>query len=112
MNPENGVLDSNGKRRVIRAELEPFQMIPFYQGSIHTQFNPDCTNATFVSAFPSEDFGTEQAAEGLFSFPNDLIAATFGEAISRDSVDILRSATPPSIARGVRECLEKCGLAA
>lgn len=110
MNPENGVLDSNGKRRIIRAEIGAFQMIPFYQGSIHTQFNPDCTNATFVSSFAAEDFGTEQAAEGLFAFSDDVIAATLGQAVDSQSISILRGAIPASIALGVHECVKKCGL--
>lgn len=57
MAPENGVNDAEGNRRVIRTELGPNMMTPFYIGSVHTQYNPDCEPATFVAAFPSEDFG-------------------------------------------------------
>ncbi|WKT45669.1 Cupin 1 [Fusarium oxysporum f. sp. vasinfectum] len=62
MVPENGVLDKDGKRRVIRTELTANMMTPFYQGSIHTQFNPDCEPATFIATFATEDFGTGQIA--------------------------------------------------
>lgn len=110
MNPENGVLDKNGKRRVIKTEIGPFQMSPFYQGSIHTQFNPDCTNTTFVAAFANEDFGTEQAVDGVFAFSDDVIAATFGQTIAGENVDFVRGAIPKSIALGVEDCLKRCGI--
>ncbi|KAK3935783.1 hypothetical protein QBC46DRAFT_224056, partial [Diplogelasinospora grovesii] len=32
MTPENGVLNVNGNRRVIRNVIGPYQMTPFYQG--------------------------------------------------------------------------------
>jgi hypothetical protein len=110
MNPENGVFDQKGNRRVIRNIIEPFQMTPFYQGSIHTQFNPDCTNATFIASFNSEDFGTEQVADGVFAFSNDILAATFGQIIAGENIDLVRNSIPPSIALGVEMCLKKCGL--
>jgi hypothetical protein len=110
MVPENGVLDANGKRRVIGNTLEKFQMTPFYQGSIHTQFNPDCTDAIFIAAFPSEDFGTGQIADETFALTDDVIAATFGQSIAGADIDKVRKAIPASIALGVDECLKKCGI--
>jgi mannose-6-phosphate isomerase-like protein (cupin superfamily) len=35
--------------------LNKFEMTVFPQGAIHTEFNPDCTPAVFVAAFPDED---------------------------------------------------------
>ena len=35
--------------------LSKFEMTVFPQGAIHTEFNPDCTPAIFVAAFPDED---------------------------------------------------------
>lgn len=35
--------------------LSKFEMTVFPQGAIHTEFNPDCTPAVFVAAFPDED---------------------------------------------------------
>ncbi|OAQ60187.1 spherulin-1b protein [Pochonia chlamydosporia 170] len=110
MNPENGVLDHKGNRRVIRNIVEPFQMTPFYQGSMHTQFNPDCNNVTFIASFASEDFGTEQVADGIFSFSNEVLAATFGQTIAGESLDLVRNSIPPSIALGVETCLQQCGM--
>lgn len=110
MVPENGVLDANGKRRVISNTIEKFQMTPFYQGSVHTQFNPDCTDTVFIAAFPSEDFGTGQIADETFAFSNDILAATFGQSIDGAEIDRIRAAIPASIALGVEECLKRCGI--
>lgn len=108
MVPENGVLDKDGKRRVIRTELRPFQMTPFPQGSVHTQFNPDCSPATFVASFASEDAGAGQIADETFAFSDDLISAVLGQSIKGEDIDIVRKAIPASIAKGVEECLVKC----
>lgn len=108
MVPENGVNDKDGKRRVIRTELKPYMMTPFYQGSVHTQFNPDCGNATFVAAFANEEAGTGQIADETFAFSDDLISAAFGGIFDGAEIDKIRAAIPKSIARGVDECLAKC----
>ncbi|EFQ27718.1 cupin [Colletotrichum graminicola] len=112
MTPENGVVEAaDGKtRRVITTELGPFQMTPFYQGSIHSQFNPDCDDAVFVASFAAEDFGTGQVADSTFAFSDDLIAATFGQSIAGADIDRVRKAIPASIALGVDECLKKCNI--
>ncbi|KAF7558974.1 hypothetical protein G7046_g5178 [Stylonectria norvegica] len=111
MVPENGVMDKDGKRRVIRTELGPNMMTPFYQGSVHTQFNPDCDPATFVASFASEDFGAGQVQDETFALSDDVIAATFGQRIKGENIDLVRGSIPKSIALGVDECLTKCGIA-
>lgn len=110
MVPENGVVDKDGNRRVIRTELGPNMMTPFVQGSVHTQYNPDCEPATFVAAFAAEDFGTGQVIDETFALSDDLIAATFGQSIAGEDIDRVRAAIPRSIALGVDECLKKCGI--
>ncbi|KAK1997242.1 RmlC-like cupin [Colletotrichum falcatum] len=111
MTPENGVFEADGvTRRVIRTELGPFQMTPFYQGSLHTQFNPDCEDAIFVASFAAEDFGTGQVADSTFALSDDVIAATFGQSIAGADIDRVRKAIPKSIALGVDECLKKCNI--
>jgi oxalate decarboxylase/phosphoglucose isomerase-like protein (cupin superfamily) len=110
MVPENGVNDAEGNRRVIRTELGPNMLTPFYIGSVHTQYNPDCEPATFVAAFPSEDFGAGQVAQEVFAVSDNIIAATFGQSIAGEDIDKVRGAIPASIALGVEECLTKCGL--
>lgn len=111
MLPENGVLDANKKRRVITNTVNTNQMTPFYLGSVHTQFNPDCTNTTFVAAFNNEDFGAGQIADELFAFSDDVISAAFGQAIAGEDIETFRNAIPVSIARGVEQCLKTCGIA-
>jgi Cupin len=109
---ENGVLDpKTGKRRVITNEVNTNQMTPFYLGSVHTQFNPDCTPATFVAAFDSEDFGAGQVLDELVSFSTDVVEAAFGQAVDGANVDTFRQLIPTSIANGVEACLQKCGIA-
>jgi len=113
MVPENGVfVDNDPKkgRRVISNTINKFEMTPFYLGSVHTQFNPDCTNATFVAAFNNEDFGAGQIADEFFSLSDDVISATFGQAIDGADVDKFRAAIPKSIAEGVEQCLTTCGI--
>ncbi|KAF7547641.1 hypothetical protein G7Z17_g7590 [Cylindrodendrum hubeiense] len=110
MVPENGVNDKDGNRRVIRTELGPNMMTPFYQGSVHTQFNPDCEPATFVAAFASEDFGAGQIQDETFALSDDVIAATFGQSIAGEDIDRVRQAIPKTIALGVDACLQKCGI--
>lgn len=107
MVPENGVNNADGTRRVITNTVEAFQMTPFYQGSIHTQFNPDCDDAVFIAAFPSEDFGTGQIADETFALSDDVIAATFGQSIAGADIDKVRAAIPKNVALGVEECLKK-----
>jgi len=114
MLPENGVFNNNiaaDGRRVINNTINAFQMQPFYQGSVHTQYNPDCTNATFVASFTSEDFGTGQIADELFAMSPGVVAAAFGEAIDGADVARFKALIPTSIAEGVDQCLVKCGIA-
>lgn len=107
MLPENGVL-RDGKRRVIRNELTKFQMQPFYQGSVHTQYNPECKPATFIASFNNEDFGTGQIPDELFALNNDIVSAAFGESFSGADVDKFQGAIPQSIALGIKECVQRC----
>lgn len=112
MVPENGVLDAaTGKRRVITNEVKTNQMTPFYQGSVHTQFNPDCAPATFVAAFNSEDFGAGQVLDEVVSLSTDVVEAAFGQAVDGANVDAFRKYIPISIANGVESCLQRCGIA-
>jgi hypothetical protein len=114
MLPENGVFNGNlaaNGRRVINNTITEFQMQPFYQGSVHTQFNPDCTNTTFVAAFTSEDFGAGQIADELFAMSPDVVSAAFGQAIDGADVAKFKAAIPTSIAEGVEQCLKTCGIA-
>jgi Cupin len=114
MLPENGVFNDNAAangRRVITNTLTANMMTPFYQGSVHTQFNPDCAPATFVASFNSEEFGTGQITDELFSMSADVVSAAFGQAVDGADVAKFKTAIPASIAKGVEACLKQCGIA-
>lgn len=109
MVPESGVTDAEGNQRVIRNELGPKMMTVFYQGSFHTQMNPDCKPAVVVTTFSSEDMGASLIANNLFALKNETIANTFGQSIAGEDIDKVRDAIPKSITFKVEECLAKCG---
>ncbi|KFX86278.1 hypothetical protein O988_09678 [Pseudogymnoascus sp. VKM F-3808] len=111
---ENGIFNSPGQpksgRRLIQNDVRTNQMTVFYQGSVHTQFNTGCENATFVASFNSEDPGTGQVAEELFALGQDVISASFGQAVDGAQVDEFKGKIPASIAKGVKQCLSTCGI--
>ncbi|KAJ5785297.1 uncharacterized protein N7503_010509 [Penicillium pulvis] len=109
MVPEAGVLDSDGKQRVINTELGPGKMTIFPAGSFHTQVNPDCEPANFTAAFSAEDFGFGLVAQQTFSLSDDAIAATFGQSIAGEDIDKVRDAIPKDAVIKVEQCLTKCG---
>ncbi|KAK7413369.1 hypothetical protein QQX98_007746 [Neonectria punicea] len=110
MVPESGVVDSEGKPRVIRTELGPGMMTVFYQGSFHTQINPDCEPAVLVAGFASEDIGASLIASQASLLSNDVISNTFGGSISGKDIDAVRDMLPQGVSVKIDECLKKCGI--
>ncbi|KAK6194227.1 Synaptic vesicle transporter SVOP [Pestalotiopsis sp. IQ-011] len=111
MFPENTVNNTDGAPREIATTLGQFEATVFYQGAVHSQFNPGCEPAVFVAAFNAEDFGTGQVAQELFGGADrNLTAAVFGDQISGADVDKLRGQISVNVARGVEECLTKCNI--
>lgn len=98
---------------LIRNRLDKYQMTVFPQGAIHTEWNPDCTDAVFVAGFASEDPGVQQSAQRLFDLDNDVLMADFASDFTFDGRDIdqFRNLIPANVAYGVESCLAKCGLA-
>ncbi|KGQ11572.1 Spherulin-1A [Beauveria bassiana D1-5] len=92
--------------------LNTFQMTVFPQGAIHQEFNPDCTDAVFVAAFPDTDAGVSQVAQNFLSLRADVVGATLGGAQTLNGKDIesFRHALPDNIALGIDACLNKCGI--
>ncbi|KAH0558515.1 hypothetical protein GP486_004828 [Trichoglossum hirsutum] len=103
--PENGA-------RHIQHNLTQYQLTVFPEGALHTEFNPDCTDAVFVAAFPSEDPGVQQAAQTFFGFEDDVIAAALGGGVTVAGKDLdkFRSLIPANVALGVESCLKKCSI--
>ncbi|KAI1029557.1 hypothetical protein LB503_008074 [Fusarium chuoi] len=107
--PEAGVLDAEGKPRVIRNEISAGQATIFYQGTKHYQVNPDCEPASAIAAFPSEDIGFAAVAPGLFSIKDDAIIRLLGEAVDGEDIEKIRASIPMDMGIKVDECLAKCG---
>lgn len=101
----------NGARTVNNILL-PWQMTTFPQGALHTEFNPDCTNATFVAAFANEDPGVQQEAQAFFGLDEAVVEAAVGNGFTFEGKDItkFRSLIPKNVANGVDACLKKCNI--
>ncbi|KAK8051283.1 hypothetical protein PG993_002668 [Apiospora rasikravindrae] len=110
MVPENGVNDADGAPREILNTLHRYDATIFFQGAVHSQFNPGCGNASFVAALSAEDFGTGQVAQELFGASNAAVADVFGDAIDGADVDKLRGAISKNVALGVEQCLKRCNI--
>ncbi|GES65441.1 spherulin [Aspergillus terreus] len=110
MVPETGVVDADGKQRVVRAELGPGMLTVYPAGSFHTQVNPDCEPAHFAAAFTSDEFALGLVAQQTFALSDGVIAATFGQSISGEDIEKVREAIPADMLIKVEECLVKCGM--
>ncbi|KAK8128346.1 hypothetical protein PG984_009454 [Apiospora sp. TS-2023a] len=110
MLPENGVNNADGTPREILNTLGQFDATIFFQGAVHSQFNPGCGNATFVAALGAEDFGTGQVANELFGASNAAVADVFGDSIDGADVDKLRNSISKNVALGVEQCLQRCNI--
>ncbi|KFA53584.1 hypothetical protein S40293_09728 [Stachybotrys chartarum IBT 40293] len=108
MVPEFGVVDASNSQRVIRTELGPGMMTVFPLGAFHTAVNLDCSNATFVAAFTSEESGISLVASQLFALSDETIDATFGHSITGDNIGRIRSAIPAGVNLVIEECLSRC----
>lgn len=101
----------NGARHMNHT-LSQWQMTIFPQGSLHTEYNPDCTDAVFVAMFPNEDPGVLQMAQAYFGLESEIVSAASGGAVSVAGKDIntFRHLIPANVALGVDACLAKCGI--
>ena len=103
------------RSRTVSTNLEPWQLTVFPQGSLHTQFNPECEPATFVASFASEDPGTRQEAQAFFGGLNeDVVKAAIGQGFAFEGKDVAKfvDLIPANVALGVQSCLKKCGIVA
>lgn len=102
------------KARTVTNTLEKLQMTIFPLGSLHTQFNPDCTDAKFVASFSNEDPGTQQEAQAFFGLDPEVVKAAVGNGFAFEGKDVakFRDLIPKNIAFGVESCLKKCHIVA
>lgn len=105
------VTAENGARHMNHT-LNKWEMTVFPAGALHTEFNPDCTDAVFVASFPNEDAGVLQMAQAFLGLEDEIIEAVVDGAISVDGKDLdkFRPLIPANVALGVESCLKKCGI--
>ena len=94
----------------MKTTLLPLQATTFPLGSLHTEFNPECENATFVASFANEDPGTLQEAQAFFGLELEVVKAAVGNGFAFEGKDInrFRDLIPKNVALGVESCLKKC----
>ncbi|CAF1293659.1 unnamed protein product [Adineta steineri] len=104
-----GFFQENGASFIMN-ELHKNQVAVFPKGAIHFEQNLNCTPATFVAAFNSEDPGVLTISNSFFgSLPATIIGATLG-GLNISTIEDIRVhlAQNPSI--GIAECRKRCGL--
>lgn len=79
---------------------------------MHMEFNPGCTNATFISAFTNSDPGVQQTIQTFLNFGSEVLTATLGGKVmvSGKDIDLYKDSVPKNIAYGVESCLKLCGI--
>ncbi|KAK4163894.1 cupin 1 [Cladorrhinum sp. PSN259] len=107
---ELGVSDADGNPRVISTEIKKGQITVFPMGSLHGQMNPDCTPASLVAGFNSEDPGTALVALDFFYLGDDFVKNSLGDSIDVTEINKIRSAISKTFLFQVEECKKKCGL--
>lgn len=101
---ENGV-------KPIENTLNKFQATIFPMGAIHTEFNPDCGNATFIAGFGNQDPGVLQSAQSFFGLNDEIVKAALAvDTINGADIDAFKGKIPANVALGVEECLAKCNI--
>ncbi|KAK0736095.1 RmlC-like cupin domain-containing protein [Apiosordaria backusii] len=106
---EAGVVDADGKQRVIRTDLTSNTMTIFPKGAFHTQMNPECTNATVAAAFPSEDPGIGLILPQTFALDDEWLKPLLGD-LSTEEIAKLRASLPTGLFLQVEECQKRCGI--
>jgi Cupin len=84
----------------------------FPQGSIHFEYNPGCTPATFIAAFNNNDPGISFVAANFFSLDDQVVIASLGGEAVVSGADLasIRQALPEGLATGVEQCIQTCGI--
>ncbi|KAG4412326.1 hypothetical protein IFR04_014545 [Cadophora malorum] len=81
------------------------------QGSLHLEFNPDCTDMIFIAAFNSADPGANFPAETLFQLDDNFAGLALGlEFLPGADIDRFHHLVPATLAHGVDSCLRRCGI--
>jgi len=97
----------NGARTVAET-LTPGKMTIFPQASVHTMMNIGCENAQLVSALSSDDAGTQNLANALFSLPSDIVGTVLGTSVNVNVTEQAIPAVGTGSNAGPEACLAKC----
>ncbi|KAH7410344.1 RmlC-like cupin domain-containing protein [Phaeosphaeria sp. MPI-PUGE-AT-0046c] len=101
---ENGV-------RTVRTELTSMKMTIFPKGSIHAMQNNDCEPALLISALNTEDTGTLNVMNALWTMPQHIVQAAFGASgINAQDIGKNIPAVGTGAIIGSEECKQRCGI--
>ena len=104
-----GMIQENGARVVLN-NVTAGQATIFPRGSIHFEQNLGCKPMIFIAAFSAEDPGTTSVANAFFRLPTDVVEAAMGGDDLSKSVKQVQMGIPESVAFGVQECMQSCGI--
>ncbi|KAL9116032.1 MAG: hypothetical protein Q9227_000400 [Pyrenula ochraceoflavens] len=107
---ETGFIQENTFTTEVKTTLSKFQGTVFPMGSIHFQFNNQCTPAIFVAGLNHEDPGASAIAQNFFALDQDIVDFTLGfpAAIDGSNFEQFKDAIPKSFAQNIKTCLSKC----
>lgn len=108
-----GFVMENQQTAEFNTTITQYQGTVFPQGSIHWQQNLDCEPAVGVAGLNSEDPGASSIAQNfLINTSADILDATLGfpREINADNFAQFRSNIPASLAKGVQQCFDRCGI--
>jgi hypothetical protein len=99
---------------IVTNELPTYTATVFPKGSIHVEYNPDCTEAKFVAAFNNNDPGISLIAPNFFALNDEYVITTLGGETIFSGADLasVRNGIPKAVIYGVESCLKKCGIVA
>ena len=97
---------------LVTNELQTYVGTVFPKGSIHFEYNPDCTEAKFIAAFNDNDAGSTLVAPAFFSLEDgSVLTALGGMAMFPDTgLDSVRQSMPRTAIYGVQSCMAQCGI--
>ncbi|CAF1424338.1 unnamed protein product [Adineta steineri] len=91
-------------------EIHKNQVAVFPKGAIHFEQNLNCTPATFVAAFNSEDPGVLTIGNSFFgSLPATVVGASLG-GLNITTIEDIRVHLVQNPSVGIAECRQRCGL--
>ncbi|CAF3557958.1 unnamed protein product [Adineta steineri] len=104
-----GFYQENGATFIMN-EVHKNQVAVFPRGAIHFEQNMNCTPATFVAAFNSEDPGVLTISNAFFgSIPATVVGASLG-GLNISTIEDIRSNLAKNPSLGIEECRKRCNL--